>query len=138
MMIRIIKYSELLAALKAADPHTRVAILRSAPDEFIKTLVEVVLNFLAGNIPHSKQTLQQLKRYKKHLRNIESHRKGSIQQMRRRMIYQKGGFLPLLMAPLLAAAPFIAKAVGRNAASSATNAALDAVENRVKGYINKL
>lgn len=137
-MKRIIKYSALLSALKASDPQTRVGILRSAPDEFIKALVEVVLNTLVGNISHTSQSLQKIKRYKSHLRGIEAQRYGSVNTLRKKMTYQKGGFLPLLLAPLLAATPFIAKAVGRNAARSATNAALDAVEKRVKGYIDKV
>lgn len=128
-MKRIKKYSALLSAIHAADPKTRIAILRHAPDEFIKTLLEVVLNFLAGNIPHSPSTLQKLKRYKTHLREIEQKRRNNVKTVRQKMIYQKGGFLPLLIAPLIArlAAPAIAGAVTRNA--------LDAVENRVKSYL---
>lgn len=135
-MKRLEKYSALLAAIQAADPNTRIGILRSAPDEFIKTLLEVVLNFLAGNIPHSPGIFHKLKRHKTILRKLEKKRYGSVNNMRKGFLQQKGGFLPLLLAPIIAGA-VAAPAIARNAAKAATNSALDTVVGRVKGFIGK-
>ena len=140
-MKRLQKYSALLAAVQAADPKTRVGILRSAPDEFIKTLLEVVLNLLAGNIPYTKKIYNKLRRHKTQLRNLRSKQKGSVANMRRSFLKQKGGFLPFLLAPLIAggiATAAAAPAIARSVATSATDGAIDTVEKRAKGYIDKL
>lgn len=135
-MKRLQKYATLLAAVKVADPKTRVGILRTAPDEFIKTLLEVVLNFLAGNIPHTTSDFQKLRRHKATLRQLSAKRRNSVSKIRKQIIAkQQGGFLPLLIAPALAAAtPFIAKVAARKA----TEGALDGVTNRVKGFLKKV
>lgn len=100
MMRRIQQYHTLLLGLQAADPKTRLGILRYAPDDFIKALLEVVLNFLHGNIPHKPATMQNLKRYRRQLRKLNKIR--SMKKARKEMMDQKGGFLPFLLAPLLA------------------------------------
>ena len=132
-MKRLQKYSTLLAAVKVADPKTRVGILRSAPDEFIKALLEVVLNFLAGNIPHNKSDFVKLQRHKATLRQLAAKRRNKISTIRKEIIAkQQGGFLPLLLAPILAGtAPLIAKATARKAVEGA----MDGVANRVKGFL---
>ena len=138
-MKRLQKYSALLMAIRASDPKTRVGILRSAPDEFIKTLLEVVINFLAGNLPtHRPSDFKKLKRHKGVLRRLGNQR--NVKTTRKLLTTQKGGFLPLLLAPLAlaAAAPAIAKRVSSSAAEGVVDTALDRVESRVKGYIDKL
>jgi len=135
-MNRLRKYSALLAAVQAADPKTRVGILRSAPDEFIKTLLEVVINSLAGNVTHTPRELTKLKPYKKVLRGMKTT--SSVRNVRQKLVKQKGGFLPFLLAPIIAAAaaPSIASNVASKAARSATSSALDTVEERVKKFLN--
>jgi len=134
-MNRLRKYSALLAAIQSADPRTRIGILRTAPDEFIKTILEVVINSLAGNITHSKRALQKLKPYKNILRSMRQT--SSARNIRKKLIKQKGGFLPFLLAPVIAAAaaPAIASNVASKAARSATSSALDTVEERVKKFL---
>ena len=144
-MNRLKKYSALLTAIQSVDPKTRVGILRSAPDEFIKTLLEVVVNFLAGNVvnpSHNPSNLNKLRRHKSLLRRLGAQR--SMKNTRKLLVKQKGGFLPLLLAPLIAgvglaaAAPAIARKVSANAAEGAVNTALDTVEKRVKGSVGEL
>ena len=149
-MKRLQKYSALLMAIRASDPKTRVGILRSAPDEFIKTLLEIIVNFLAGNVvrPSSSSSslkplhVRRLTRYKSLLRRLGAQR--SVKKTRKVLVQQKGGFLPFLIAPLIlagtaaAVAPAIARKVSANAAEGAVDAALNKVEDRVTGYINKL
>ena len=150
-MNRLKKYSPLLLAIQSADPKTRVGILRSAPDEFIKTLLEIIVNFLAGNVvrPSSSSSshkpplpVRRLTRYKSLLRRLGAQR--NVKKTRKVLVQQKGGFLPLLLAPLIlagtaaAVAPAIARKVSANAAEGAVDAALNKVEDRVTGYIKKL
>ena len=98
-MKRLEKYRPLLDAIRTSDPKTRVGILRSAPDEFIKTLLEVVVNFLAGNLPpHDSNQYKTLRRHKLFLRQMGDQR--SVQKTRRSLIKQKGGILPHLLASI--------------------------------------
>ena len=149
-MNRLKKYSPLLLAIQSVDPKTRVGILRSAPDEFIKTLLEIIVNFLAGNVvrsttSHKPLHVRRLTRYKSLLRRLCAQR--NVKKTRKVLVQQKGGFLPFLIAPLIlagtaataaAVAPVIARKVSANAAEGAVDAALNKVEDRVTGYINKL
>lgn len=123
-MKRLQKYSALLGAVQAADPKTRISILRSAPDEFIKTLLEVVLNFLAGNIPCKQQHVEKLKRYRKDLRNVSQCRHNL--KKARKSLSQRGGFLPFLL-PLLGV---IGKGILGAAAGAATAAAIRKIRGK--------
>jgi hypothetical protein len=122
-MKRLEKYSALLNAVQTADPKTRVGILRSAPDEFIKTLLEVVLNVLAGNVHCQGNQLKRVKRYKSHLREV-SHCRHNIKQARKKLI-QRGGFLPLIL-PLLGI-------IGKGILGAAAGAAAHATINKIRG-----
>ena len=61
-------------------------------------LRECAVNILKGNVPMSADCFKKLKCHKQQLREL-SHKKTS--QKRRLQIEQKGGFLPLLLAPIL-------------------------------------
>jgi len=61
-------------------------------------LRECALNVLKGNVSLSDKHFKKLKLCKNHLREL-SHKKTS--KKRRLQIEQKGGFLPLLLAPIL-------------------------------------
>jgi len=148
-MKRVRKYFTLLQAVRVADPKTRVAIVRHAPDEFVKTLIEIVLNFLKGNLRVSNAVKGRLRKRKTQLRRIATY-KGKIGvQKARKDLVQRGG-LPFLI-PLIAGlaalggvgggvgiAAAAAPSIARNAARSATNSALDTVAERAKTMINKL
>ena len=62
-------------------------------------LDECAVNVLKGHVPLSQKHFSQLKKYKQPLRNL-SLRKTS--QKKRRQIVQRGGFLPALLAPIIA------------------------------------
>lgn len=126
-MHRLKRYSTLINAIAVVDPKTRIGIIRSAPDEFIKALLEIVINFLHGNIPVQPQAFKKLKRYKKTLRDIESSRQGSIKTVRRKLQQQKGGFIS-----------WIAGNAAKRATRDAVNTAFDTVEERLKGYVDRV
>ena len=148
-MKRVKKYYTLLQAIRVANPKTRVAIVRSAPDDFIKTLIEVVLNFLRGNIQVSKKIKSKLSKRKSYLRRLATYKGKSGVRKARKELVQRGG-LPFLI-PLIAGlaalggvgggvgiAAAAAPSIARNAARSATDSALDTVSDRAKKAINSL
>ncbi len=141
-MQRLQKYESLFRVLQQADPKMRTAIIRSAPEPFIQTLIEVVLNFLHGNIHTSPSLVTKLKKHKKKLRQLASYRsKRGLGKVRKDLVTQKGGFLfllPLLGTIAMAATAAAAPAIAKRAARSATNSALDTVGKRITDVVNKL
>ncbi len=61
-------------------------------------LRECAINVLKGNVPLTKTQLKQMSKHKKKIRDL-SQKKTSFK--RRIAIEQKGGFLPLLLAPIV-------------------------------------
>ena len=139
-MKRLRKYFALIEAVRVSDPKTRVAIIRAAPDDFIKTLIEVILNFLRGNITLHQNKLGKLRKRKLQLRRLADYRgKSGIKKARKELI-QRGGILPFLL-PIIAAAGGLAAAapaIARKVSENATNSALDTVEKRANDFIKKL
>lgn len=150
-MKRVRKYSTLLQAIRVADPKTRIAIIRSAPDDFIKTLIEVTLNFLRGNLKVARPTLTKLRQQKNKLRRLAYYRgKTGVAKARKELGQQRGGIFPLLI-PLIAGlaglagvgsgagiAAAVAPSIARNAARSATNSVIDTAAERVNKLVGKL
>lgn len=144
-MSKVKQYRILLSVIRSADPKLRAAIIKSAPDGFIKAFIELALNTLAGNLKMPVKMKQQLAKHKIKLRHFADHRGKRGVANARKALNQKGGIIPFLL-PLLglagigtaigtaAAAPTIAAKAAKNATSSA----LDAVEERAKKYINKI
>lgn len=89
----------LLYILNKAKPRLRNAIINHCDSEFIKTLSEISLNFLKGNITHSKNINKKLKKFKKKLRTLACSKRSV--KVKRNILNQKGGFLPTLIASLL-------------------------------------
>lgn len=112
-MKNIIKQKELLEVLKRANPKMRSAMIQHADCDLIKTLIEVVVNLLDGNIPLSHKQKKQLEKYKRKLRILYrecyNQRTKKIKRLKkaRKIVIQTGGALPFLI-PLLA--PLFAKA----------------------------
>ena len=89
-------YINILA--KAKTPH-RKAIIKTADKELIYCLCECALNILNGNIPLKPNEYQKLSKSKTHLRKLASEK--TSQKERRKILVQNGGFLPVLLAPIL-------------------------------------
>ena len=91
-----INYIDILAKAKPAH---RKAILNTADNELILCLCECVLNILNGNVPIKPQEIQKLSKFKTHLRKLAAEK--TSKNDRRKILVQKGGFLPVLLAPIL-------------------------------------
>lgn len=89
----------ILQTLCHLNKEQRKALLTKADPCLIRCICECALNILQGNIPLVKAQKNKLKPHKKVLRSLASE-KASIAK-KKRLIVEKGGFLPLLLAPIL-------------------------------------
>lgn len=89
----------MLYVLKNSNEKLRKAILDNVNDDIIKTIIEIIFNTLNGNTKIMPKDYKLLKRYKKDLRLISSSN-GSLKS-KRKVLIQKGGFLPALLTSLL-------------------------------------
>lgn len=89
----------LLYSLYKAEPKLRSAIIKNSTPNLIKTLSEISLNTLKGNIEHTPEIRKKLKKYKKKIRCLACSKQST--SSKRRILVQKGGFLPLLIGSVL-------------------------------------
>lgn len=90
----------MLLILKDASPKLRKAILKNCNEEIIKSIVEIVMNILHGNLKTSGKNQNELKKYKKQLRTIAKPTKNY--SLKRKVLLQKGGsFIPIILGSLL-------------------------------------
>jgi len=94
-----ISYIDVLARAK---PCQRKAILHTADYDLIVCLCECALNILNGNVPLKSHDREKLEKYKTHLRELASEKTSNSK--RRKILVQKGGFVPALLAPILGVA----------------------------------
>ena len=88
----------MLQLLCGAKPGVIKAVLKGASPDLIKALSECSLNILKGNVHLTPAQKKQLSRYKQSLRALA--RRGTSVK-RRKQILQKGGFIPLVLKPIL-------------------------------------
>lgn len=96
------KYVSLLEALRDASKEQRIALLKTADRKLIKYICECALNVVRGVVSLKNSQLKKLRKHKQVLRKLA--KKGSVKswQAKKRVIVQKGGgFLPLLLEPVL-------------------------------------
>lgn len=97
-----------LHTLKSCKPCQRNSYLENASEELVHCLCEVCHNILKGNIPLSKDQLNKLGKHKNLMRRLANVQgkitKKSLKDKKQIIYSQKGGFLPLILTPLLAIA----------------------------------
>lgn len=93
------KHYNFLHVLARAHPSQKRALLRTANNEQIKSVCEICLNILAGNIPVNRI---KMRKHKNILRKLAS-KTGGVQQKRRLLANQTGGFLPVLAPAIISA-----------------------------------
>lgn len=108
MSARVRKHADVLQVLAKAKPTLCKTIIQGADQNLMRCLCECTHNILKGNVPLSPPQKAKLTRYKKELRAVA---KKTTSQKRKKQALQKGGFLPALMAPLLA--PLATKLLGK-------------------------
>ena len=96
------KYIALLEALRHSDKNQRLALLRAADEKLIKYICECALNVIKGVVLIKSVHKQKLKKYKTVLRKLTKKTLCKNSWKGKRFLVQKGGgFLPLLLTPIL-------------------------------------
>lgn len=93
------KQAAILRALYHLNNKQRSAVLQKADLKLVRCICECALNILRGNVPLKHPHKQRLKRYACVLRRLAD--KNNSWKDKKRLIIQRGGFLPLLLAPIL-------------------------------------
>ena len=91
-----ILYIDILAKAKPAH---RKAILSTADRDLIICLCDCAVNILKGNVLLKAHEYQKLCKAKAHLRQLAGEK--TTIKARRKILVQKGGFIPALLAPIL-------------------------------------
>lgn len=81
------------------NPKIRKAIIKYGDKELINTISEIALNVLNGNGKINNKSKQKLSYYKKQIRCIACSKRSV--QSKRKILLQKGGFLPILIGSIL-------------------------------------
>lgn len=89
----------MLYVLRKADKKLRKAIIENSDNDVIKTIIEIVYNTLKGNTIIKPSIKSNLKKYKNELRRISCPKRSL--SSKRKVLIQKGGFLPILLSSLL-------------------------------------
>jgi hypothetical protein len=97
-------------------PKDRNRYLELCPKEVIKTLIDICLNLILGNVNVTSEERARLKRNATALREFAG-KKGSLKRKRQMLVKQRGGIFPFLI-PLFAALPALATAAKVAALSS--------------------
>jgi hypothetical protein len=94
---RNIDYMKILARAKKRQ---RDALLTTADKDLILCLCDCANNILNGNVRLNPDQYQKLKKYKLPLRSLIDKRI-KVKDKQDIIVNQKGGFLPLLLTPIL-------------------------------------
>jgi len=96
---KVIKNERVLKALSTARAAARRTYIQTAKKEVILTLIECAKKILIGQIPLTAKQHSDLKRYADHIKLLVSGNRSRLEE--KRAILQQGGFLPLLIRPIL-------------------------------------
>jgi len=91
--------TRLLETLCHLNKNQRAAFLRVADIKFVRSICECVLNTLNGNVTLERRERDRLSKYKTTLRRIAAKR-GNWKE-KRKLLVQRGGFLPYIIGPIL-------------------------------------
>jgi len=97
----------LLHVLKSGNPAVRNLLIKNSSNSLTRCLCEICLNILKGSIPLSTVQKKLLKRHRSTL-HLLANKKQSLSRKKREII-QKGGFLPLILSPILSIAAELLK-----------------------------
>lgn len=96
-MSRIFKNKNFLQLLCSSNKKQKKVLIENASSDQIKSICEIIINLLRGNIKLDEHDLEKLRKKKKSFREIV--KKGSIK--RRKYLIQKGGFIQYLIPALV-------------------------------------
>lgn len=102
---RISKYASVLKQLITAKGHKRNEILENADNCLIKLLCECAMNVLKGRVSLKKSQLKRLSPHGRTLvklsRTTGFDRAKTKLDQARKLLQKRGGFLPIILPPLL-------------------------------------
>lgn len=101
---RLQRNFKLLKLLQKSKKTQRHKLLKTADNDLIVCLCDCANNILKGNVKLKPKEKRQLSRHKKILRTLASGNSLQSVKKKRNLLIQKGGFLPLLLTPILSAA----------------------------------
>ena len=90
-----------LKFLAKCHPKIRKAILKYSDNDLIIAISECVLNCLKGNIEVKSDVTEELLKYKNTLRQLSKKQKGVRSNIKKKLLIQKGGFLPIILPTIL-------------------------------------
>jgi hypothetical protein len=79
----------------------RRKFLKNAPHSLINCICEICFNILKGNVPLNTLQKKKLKKHTKLMRYLTLSKNRKLIGHKRSLILQEGGFLPLILTPLL-------------------------------------
>lgn len=91
----------LLKTLCYLKKNQRASFLRTADNNLVKCIQECIFNTLKGNVPLRYNEKKRLANHKSILRRVAVKR--GNWKSKRKLLVQRGGFLPYLIAPILGA-----------------------------------
>ena len=109
MSARIKRNHAVLHALARARPATRTALLKSIPKDSVDAICDCAFNALNGSIPLKHSQKRKLKRYKAQIVKLANKKLSTIKK--KKILQQRGGFLPVLLGAALSAVPSLIKAL---------------------------
>lgn len=92
MQNQLVQSVDILRKVKKAK--NRQKIVRDLSSSDIKALCEFCANLLHGNIPIDEKSKTRLSPYQRSIKDLANRRIGAVKK--RKVINQRGGFLPLL------------------------------------------
>ena len=96
---RVAKHRDCLKFLTNADTKLRKAIIDACDKDLVYCICECIQNVLKANVPVPLKTVERLKPYKNTMFKVVNKRINVRQK--KKLLNQNGGFLPILLAPLL-------------------------------------
>lgn len=102
------KHGNMMLALSEATPQYRKKLIQNAPNDLINCVAECCHNVLKGNVHLSEAHKRQLHPKRQQLREL-ADKKVPIAK-KKRILNQKGGFLPILALSL---APVLNNSIGK-------------------------
>lgn len=100
MTRRIQKHMSVLKQLCRCGVKKRKELLKKGGRNIKLCLSECALNILKGNVPLNKKQFGKLKKHRKSLQTLS---KKNISNKKSQQLVQRGGFLPMLLSPILGA-----------------------------------
>jgi hypothetical protein len=81
------------------NPKQVKGVLENSQKDLVSCLCECMHNVAKGSVPIPPATLSKLKKHRKKIRQILNGK--TKQKQRKQLLEQSGGFLPLLLAPII-------------------------------------